>query len=97
MKLSWSNESMLRLAEIEQFIAINSPKKAIEFVDYLISQVESITSTPYIGRIVKEISDPSIRELVIKNYRIVYKFRDNEFTVLTVFEGHRLFRIDEIK
>jgi len=96
MKLSWSKESMLKLLEIEQYIEKNNPKKAVEFTDFLISQGEVLSDTPYIGRIVKEISNPSIRELIVNNYRIVYKIQEQDVIILTVFEGHRLIRSDEI-
>ena len=32
-----------------------------------------------------------------RTYRIVYRFDGSEFVVLTVFEGHRLLRPDEIE
>lgn len=48
------------------------------------------------GRIVPEISNPAIRELIFKGYRIVYKLETNSVTIVTVFEGHRMFRTREI-
>jgi plasmid stabilization system protein ParE len=48
------------------------------------------------GRVVPEIANPDIRELIFKKYRIVYRLNENCIEILTVFEGHRLFRIDEI-
>jgi len=51
---------------------------------------------PLIGRVVAEIANPDIRELIFKKYRIVYRLNANCIEILTVFEGHRLLRIDEI-
>ena len=39
------------------------------------------------GRMVPEKQDPTLRELPYRNYRIVYKFIDNEIYILTVFHG----------
>jgi len=86
-----------RLNEIEEFIAQDSPQRAERFVNYLIERGESISHNPWMGRIVPEISNPSIRELIVKRYRIVYRIKDNIIEILTVFEGHRLLRIDEIQ
>jgi plasmid stabilization system protein ParE len=44
---------------------------------------------------VPEISNPEIRELLFKKYRIVYRVKKNAVEILTVFEGRRLLRVDE--
>ncbi len=46
---------------------------------------------------VPEIPNPCIRELITKKYRMVYRVKKGKIEILTVFEGHRLFRIDEIE
>lgn len=43
-----------------------------------------------------EISNPDIREIITKNYRIVYKIRPNSIAILTVFEGHKLLHAEEL-
>jgi plasmid stabilization system protein ParE len=40
--------------------------------------------------------NPEIRELLFRKYRIVYRVKKNTVEILTVFEGHRLLRVDEI-
>jgi len=45
---------------------------------------------------VPEISNPAIRELLFKKYRIVYRVNKSNVEILVVFEGHRLLRIGEI-
>ena len=96
MKLIWSEESFLRLIDIEAFIAEDNPTIAEKFVDYLISESEKIKDNPMSGRIVPEILNPQIRELIIKNYRIVYRINENHIEILTVFEAHRLLKRSEI-
>jgi toxin ParE1/3/4 len=88
---------MLRLFEIEDFIAQDSPDRARQFVDQIIEHTESLPDNPFSGRTVPEISNPDMRELIFKKYRIVYRINGNDIDILTVFEGHRLFRPDEIK
>lgn len=78
------------------FIARDSPQRAKDFVDFLTKRGESIAQNPAIGRVVPEISNPMIREMIVKNYRIVYKIKKKQIEILTVFEGHRLLRIEEI-
>ena len=85
------------MSEIEEFIGTDSPKRAETFINYLIERGESISQNPQIGRTVPEIPNPDIREIVVKKYRIVYRIKKEKIEILTVFEGHRLLRIDELK
>ena len=96
MKVVWTNESLNRLIEIEDFIAEENPNKAIEFINFLIEKTGIITENPKIGRIVPESSNPVLRELIVKKYRIVYRIAKAKIEILTIFESHRLIRRDEI-
>jgi toxin ParE1/3/4 len=97
MKIRWTQEALLRLSEIENFISQDSPDRARKFVDQIIEHAESLTDNPLSGRTVPEISNPDIRELIFRKNRIVYRITGNCLDILTVFEGHRLLRSDEIK
>ena len=97
MKIKWTHEALDRLFEIEDFISQDSPERAGKFVGQIIEHAESLSDKPLRGRTVPEISDPDIRELIFKKYRIVYRVKGNSLDILTVFEGHRLMRIDEIE
>jgi toxin ParE1/3/4 len=92
VKIVWTKEALDRLTEIEKFIALDSPKRARHFVADLVREGESLSKNPRIGRVVAEISNPAVREWIFKNYRIVYRLRKECLEILTVFEGHRLFR-----
>jgi len=96
LRLRWTNEALIRLQEIEEFIAKDNPGAAVKFVDKLISLAETIPENPEKGRIVPELSIEHIRELLHKNYRIVYLIKKKSIEVLTVFEGHQLLKKDEI-
>jgi len=96
MKLLWTKESLARLEEIEEYIAADNPRAALAFIDKIISLAESLSENPEKGRMVPELSITQIREILYKNYRIVYLLKKNSIEILTVFEGHRLLRKDEI-
>ena len=96
MKIFLTKEALLRLQEIEEYISRDNPIVAIEFVDKLISVAETLIDYPDKGRIVPELSFENIRELIHKNYRIVYLVKKNSVDILTVFEGHQLLKKEEI-
>jgi plasmid stabilization system protein ParE len=45
---------------------------------------------PMAGRKVPEIDRDDVREIILRNYRIVYLICNEEVRLLTVFEGHGL-------
>ena len=96
MKVVWSKEALQRLLDIEEYIAEDNVTKAIEFTDFLVSQSLKIEDNPKIGRVIPEFGDEDIRELLIKGYRLVYRPGAGRIDILTVFEGHRRIRRNEI-
>jgi|SRR6266542_1209722 len=97
MKIKWTNEALEQLIEIEEFISKDSPERAAVFVDQLIGHAEdSLPDNPRMGRSVPEIANPDIRELIFRKYRIVYRLTESDIEILSLFESHRLLRIDEI-
>jgi plasmid stabilization system protein ParE len=96
MKIRWSHEALERLIEIEEYISKDSRDRAIKFVDQLIEHADLLSEKPRMGRTVLELANPNIRELIFKRYRIVYRLKANCIEILTVFEGHRRIRINEI-
>ena len=96
MTVIWTKEALEKLFEIEEFIGMDNPERAARFVDYLIERDESISQYPKIGRVVPEFLNPAIREIIVKKYRIVYRLKTDRIEILTVFEGHRLLREDEL-
>ena len=90
MRVTWSREASENLVEIEEFIARESLERAVRFVDALIDHSEAIlTDNPKSGRVVPEIGNPDMRELIYRGYRVVYRLKEDALEILTVFEGHR--------
>jgi len=90
MKIMWTNEALARLRDIKKYIAQNNPDRARQFIQKIIDRTDILISNPQIGRVVPEVSRPEIRELLLKNYRIVYRVKKDCIEILTVFEGHCL-------
>lgn len=96
MKLNWTNEALQRLQAIENYIARDNIEAAALFVNKLIYLAETIVANPRIGRVVPELAIENIRELLHKNYRIVYIVKKNSIDILTVYEGHQLLKKEEV-
>lgn len=95
MNIIWSNEASENLFEIEEFIARDSVEQAIRFVDALIDHADKMLSnSPGSGRVVPETGNPEIRELIYRGYRIVYRLNEDFVEIVSVFEGHKLLRLN---
>ena len=94
MKIRWTEESLDQSTNIEAYIAKDSPARAVHFVDQIIEYVLLLENNPRAGRMVPEISNPDIRELIFQKYRVVYKLKEKQIEILTVFEGHKLLQTE---
>jgi plasmid stabilization system protein ParE len=96
VKIVWTDQAYLRLAEIEDFVARDRPEAAERLVARLIDRADVLAHQPSLGRALPELPHSGLRELVEGNYRIVYRLREGEVEILTVFEGHRRLPVDDL-
>jgi plasmid stabilization system protein ParE len=96
MNVVWSSEDLGKLDEIEKFIAQDNPQRADAFIDRLLEKGDLIASFPEMGRVVPEYSRSDIREILVGNYRIVYRATPAQIVILTIFEGHQALRSEEL-
>ncbi len=75
---------------IWKFIANDSTPYADLVVARLLESVERLRHFPRSGRIVPELADPLLREIIEPPYRIVYRVNDEAAEILTVFRASRL-------
>lgn len=96
MKVVWTDQALRRLLEIEEFIARDHPAAAAKLIDKLVTRGDALGKHPDRGRRVPEIPQGGLRELIVDGYRIVYRRTSSRLEILTVFEGHRLVRREEL-
>lgn len=91
VKIIWSDRSIEDINNIAEFIAKDSTKYAKIQVQRFFDRIEILIAHPYAGRIVPEINDKTIRELIIGNYRIIYRIvSEYQIDILTVHHSRRL-------
>ena len=74
-------QSQKDLQGIVRFIRRDSPQRAMSFGNLLIDKALSVGPFPEIGRVVPEIDDPSVREIIHGSYRIIYEVISDPTTV----------------
>lgn len=88
--ITWSQRALSDIEEIISYISRDSEQYAVNFASKIVETVEKVGLFPDIGRIVPEYGDSELRELIYRNYRIVYKIKPGFIEIVTVFQGSRL-------
>jgi toxin ParE1/3/4 len=89
-EVRWTLQAAADFEAITEHIAEDSPYYASLFAIDVLSVVEQLSDFPDSGRIVPELAQADIRELLFGNYRIIYRVREELVELLTVFHGARL-------
>ena len=89
-EMRWTPQAADDLEAITDFIAADSPHYASLFVIDVLSALGQLQAFPRSGRVVPETQTPDIREIILGNYRIVYRVQEDMVVVLTVWHGSRL-------
>ena len=91
IELLWSPQSFQDLNGIRAYIAQDSPAYAELTVQRIVAAVERLRQFPDSGRMVPERQAPDLREVIVGNYRVVYRRRGDFVEIAAVFRGSRLF------
>ena len=69
----WTQTAAEDLKEIVQYIAQDDPDVAAKLAERIITCVENASNMPFANRSVPEKDEESIRESILKPYRIIYQ------------------------
>jgi toxin ParE1/3/4 len=90
VKITWTEQALNDIENIAQFIALDSEKFAKLQVSRFFERTLILKTFPKAGRIVPELNNPAIRELIQGNYRIIYKIiSESQADILTVHHSRR--------
>lgn len=91
--LKWRPQALKDLQAIEAYYENIAPEYARLFVANVFEKVQMLERLPHMGRMVPEIGDAAIRELLYRSYRIMYVVdsEEEEVEILTVMHSSRQF------
>jgi toxin ParE1/3/4 len=76
---------------VRRAIARDSPRYAAVLVDEARTAARSLRKSPRRGRIVSELNNENVRELIVKSYRLIYEIEENRTVILAFLHGARRF------
>jgi plasmid stabilization system protein ParE len=96
-KVILTPQSLDDLENIVTFIASDNPGRARAFGNELIDRALATASFPELGRIVPEIGEPAVREIIHGAYRIIYEIFPGPETIYVLRFWHGARGEPEIK
>jgi plasmid stabilization system protein ParE len=93
-ELIWSDHALSELESIFDYIALDSRLYAQYTVQNIFKAAEILQTFPESGRHLPEFPNLPHRELLIGNYRVIYRYtaEQNSINVVTVVHGSRLLK-----
>jgi toxin ParE1/3/4 len=88
-KVIWAESALSDLEQTAEFIAKDSPRYAGAFVDEVRDAARSLARFSERGRVVPELQNPTVRELFVRGYRLIYQVREKAACILAFIHGGR--------
>ena len=94
-KVEWTDVALAHLVSVWDFIAADSMFYANKVADEMMTATEKLAVFPKIGRVVPEIGNENVREILYMSYRIMYEIRGNFVYITQVVHGAIDFKSEE--
>ena len=88
-KVVWTHEADADLGSIADYIAKDSTFYAAAFVREIQEASLTLRTLSERGRIVPEVNKPTIREIFVRDYRLIYEIDESRVAVLAFIHGAR--------
>ena len=97
IRIVWTRPALEHVQEIRSFIARDSPRYARVVADRLVAAVGRLGTHSLSGRIVPEVGQGTLREVIEPPYRIVCRVRAELLEVVAVVHSARRFPSDDLR
>jgi toxin ParE1/3/4 len=88
-QVAWAETAWRDLERIADYIAEDSPGYAAAFVRRGRDRARSLEEMAERGRVVPELEEPAVRELVVGSYRLIYEIEGADVHILGLIHGAR--------
>ncbi len=88
-KIVWTETAWNDLENVADFISLDSPFYAAAWVREVRGAARSLSRFAMRGRVVREIGDTRIREVMVQSYRLIYRLEKSRIAILGIVHGAR--------
>ena len=98
-KIKWTIRALDDLHDIYEFIAKDSKRYAQIQIEDIQNTALNLTSFPLMGRIVPEFPHLPYSEILVGNYRVIYRLEEEQglVIIMAVAHGRQLLKISRLK
>jgi toxin ParE1/3/4 len=86
-EIVWTLRATADLESIVEYIFRDSEFYATAVARELIAAARSLTTFAERGRMVPEFEDPTVREIIVRHYRLIYRVKPQRIEVLRIIHG----------
>jgi toxin ParE1/3/4 len=92
MAIIWTEPALLDLDDVAEYIALDNPVAASNYVKKVFDRIEVLALYPNSGKKPKELHHTSYREVVVPPCRIFYRVENDTIYILHVMRSEKLLR-----
>ena len=97
MKVVWSRRATADLKAEAEGIAVDRPRVANALVQRIRGAVARLKLFPYSGRTVPELPDVPVREVIVGQYRVLYRVTGGQVVVLMMKHSRQELRAVDLR
>lgn len=97
MRVRFADEARSSLRAIHAYVSQDSPKNADALIDRITLRAARIGELPRAGRRVPEHPLDTLREVLERPYRIIYRIKTHEIEIIAVMHYRRLLPSDLLR
>lgn len=90
MEVVWTRQAVRMINENVDYIAQDDYSAAEQWALELMSQTDKLADHPRIGRVVPEYNEETLRELIVGNYRLPYRIKEDGIYIEAVWHVRQL-------
>ena len=88
-RVLWTEPARDDLREVFRFIRRDNPTAAQKVIREIQEKIGRLAQFPLSGREVPELIEAGLREVIVGNYRVIYRLVGNTVEILTVIHSRR--------
>jgi toxin ParE1/3/4 len=96
VRIIWTEPALVDLDQIADYISLDKPTAAKQFVQRVFDRIEELSTHPNSGSVPPDLKGTQYRQLVIPPVRVFYRAQNDVVYIVYVMRGERLFHSDDV-
>ena len=90
MPVHWTDRATARLRAIQDHIAKDSPQAAHQEIERILQRSAQLATPPDIGHQLRDYEGTTLREVLVRPYRLIYRVKATQIDIITVLHYRQL-------